>query len=97
MRKIARTDDSIEPEVLRSARSVKYPKLNVSEIPEEICNNSFAKHAINGSSKAKKSKWSNEDIRMELFDKREAAKEKRQQEKLNLIRELFGKPNRLIK
>lgn len=93
LRKIACVDDSIEPEILRSARSVKYPKLNVPEIPEEICNTSLAKHTIDGSPKAKKSKRSNEDIRMELFEKREAAKEKRHQEKLNLIRELFAKPN----
>ncbi|XP_011859950.1 PREDICTED: uncharacterized protein LOC105557346 [Vollenhovia emeryi] len=94
LRKIARADDSIEPEVLRSARSVKYPKLNVPEIPEEICNTSPAKHAIDGSPKAKKSKRSNQDKMMELLEKREAAKEKRHQEKLNLIRELFAKqPN----
>ncbi|KMQ84061.1 had family hydrolase, partial [Lasius niger] len=54
----------------RSARSVKYPKLNVPEIPEEICNTSLAKHAIDGSPKAKKSKRRNEDKRMELFEKK---------------------------
>ncbi|XP_036141612.1 uncharacterized protein LOC105839029 [Monomorium pharaonis] len=93
LHKIARADDSIEPEVLRSARSVKYPKLNVPENPEKICNTNISKHAIDGSPKAKKSKRSNEDIRMEFFEKKEAAKEKRHQEKLNLIRELFAKPN----
>jgi len=52
LRKIAHSDDSIEPEVLRSARNVKYPKLNVPEIPEEIC--SLAKHANDDSPKKKK-------------------------------------------
>jgi hypothetical protein len=92
--KIARADDSIEPEVLRSARSVKYPKLNVPEKdPEEICSTDLAKHAIDGSPKAKRSRRSNQDVRIELFEKKEAAKEKRHQEKLNLIRELFAKRN----
>lgn len=93
LRKIAHSDDSIEPEVLRSARSVKYPKLNAPEIPEKIYNTDLAKHAIDGSPKAKKSKRTNEEIRIELFEKKEAAKERRHKEKLNLIRELFAKEN----
>lgn len=93
--KIARANDSIESEVLRSARSVKYPKLNVpeTETVEEFCNTNLAKHGIDGSSKTKKFKQSNEDKRIQLLEKKEAAKEKRHQEKLNLIRELFAKPN----
>ncbi|KYQ46782.1 hypothetical protein ALC60_14207 [Trachymyrmex zeteki] len=81
LRKIAHSDDSIEPEVLRSVRSVRYPKFNVPEIPEEICSINLAKHAIDGSPKAKKPRRTNEDIRMELFEKKEAAKEKRHKEK----------------
>jgi hypothetical protein len=54
LRKIAHSDDSIEPEVLRSARNVRYPKLNVPEIPEEICGTSLPKHANDDSPKKKK-------------------------------------------
>lgn len=95
LRKIAHSDDSIEPEVLRSVRGVKYPKLNVLEIPEKICDTDLTKHAIDDSPKATKSKRtkSNEEIKIKLFEKKEAAKEKRHQEKLKLIRELFAKQN----
>lgn len=92
LRKIAHSDDSIEPEVLRNARNIKYPKLNVSEI-REICSTSLAKHANNDSPKKKKIKRTNQDVKMELFKEKESAKERRHQEKLNLIRELFAKPN----
>jgi len=92
LRKIAFSDDSIEPEVLRSARSVQYPK-SVPKMPEEICNTSPATHVIDDSPKTKRSKQTNEDKRMVLFEKKEAAKERRHQEKLNLIRELFAKQN----
>jgi len=91
LRKIAHSDDSIEPEVLRSARNVRYPKLNVPEIPEEIC--SLAKHANDDSPKKKKIKRTSQDAKMELFKEKEVAKERRHQEKLNLIRKLFAKPN----
>ncbi|XP_077269098.1 uncharacterized protein LOC143901035 [Temnothorax americanus] len=94
LRKIAHSDDSIEPEVLRSAKIVKYPKLNnAPEISEKMCKTDFAKYAIDGSPKAKKCKRTNEEIRIELFEKKEAAKEKRHKEKLDLIRELFAKEN----
>lgn len=75
LRKIAHSDDSIEPEVLRSARNIKYPKLNVSEIPE-FCSTRLVKHANNDSPKKKKIKRTNQDIKMELFKEKEAAKER---------------------
>lgn len=91
MRKIAHSDDSIEPEVLRSARSVKYPKLN-TKMSEEISNDSVLTHSTDSSPpNVKKSKQNNNDKRMEYWEKKEAAKERRHQEKLSLIRELFAK------
>ncbi|KYN13630.1 hypothetical protein ALC57_14178 [Trachymyrmex cornetzi] len=91
LNKIAHSDDSIEPEVLRSAKSVKYPKLNKSML-EEISNDSALTHSTESSlPKTKKSKSSSGDKRMEYWEKKEAAKERRHQEKLNLIRELFAK------
>jgi len=90
-RKIARSDDSIEPEVLRSARRVKYPKLD-TQMSEEISNDSVSTHSTDSSpSNAKKSKQSNTDKKMEYWEKKEAAKKRRHQEKLRLIRELFAK------
>ncbi|XP_018405475.1 PREDICTED: uncharacterized protein LOC108781859 [Cyphomyrmex costatus] len=91
LRKIAHADDSIEPEVLRSARSVKYPKLN-AEMLEEISNGSASTHSTESlSPKTKKSKPSFVDKKIEYWEKKEAAKEKRHREKLDLIRELFAK------
>jgi len=48
LHKIAHSDDSIEPEVLRSAKSVKYPKLN-TRMSEEICNDSASTHSTESS------------------------------------------------
>lgn len=94
MRKIAHSNDSIEPEVLRSARSVKYPKLS-TRISEEICNDSASTQSSESTDssppKTKQSKPSDIDKRMEYWKNKEAAKERRHQEKLNLIREVFRK------
>jgi len=77
--------------VLRSARRVKYPKLD-TQMSEEISNDSVSTHSTDSSpSNAKKSKQSNTDKKMEYWEKKEAAKERRHQEKLRLIRELFAK------
>lgn len=89
---ISKADDSIKPEVLRSAKSVKYPKKSVVEIisSDKDFNITDIKENINNSPK-KKSKMSCEERKLELFKQKEEAKERRHQEKLQVLRELFNK------
>ncbi|XP_011858505.1 PREDICTED: uncharacterized protein LOC105556053 [Vollenhovia emeryi] len=92
LKKIARSDDSIEPEVLRSARNVKYPKLDAAQmLSEKTCKIGPTTDVTEKSSEVIKARKITQDKRWEYYEKKEAAKEKRHQEKMNLIRELFGK------
>lgn len=98
LEKIAQSDDSIEPEVLRSARSVKYLKKPSKEFESlEIDSNTSDirenfKDPLQEQPPKKKSKvQSSEERRIELFKQKEEAKEKRHLEKMQLLRELFSK------
>lgn len=88
--KIAHSDDSIQPEVLRSAKTVKYPKLDDASMSKEICK-SPTTDDTESSVEIKKARKTNQEKRWEYYEKKEAAKERRHQEKLDLIRELFAK------
>lgn len=93
LREIARADDSIEPEVLRSAKSVRYPKTPLLEIisSDNDSNITDVRENVKDSPPKKKCKLSNEERKLELFKQKEEAKERRHQEKLQLLRELFNK------
>ena len=86
---MSKLDDSIEPEVLRSANSVKYPKQPLRDI-NKLSTSSDTIEAIGYTPPKKKSK-SLEDRKIELFELKMEAKERRHKEKLNLLRELFSK------
>lgn len=90
---ISQADDSIEPEVLRSAKSVKYLKKPLVEIisSDQDSNTIDVRKNIKDSPPKKKFKFSNEERKLELFKQKEDAKERRHQEKLQLLKELFGK------
>lgn len=93
LREIGKADDSIEPEVLRSAKSVIYPKKPLLEIisSDNDSNITDVRENIKDSPPRKKSKLSNEERKLELFKQKEEAKERRHQEKLQLLKELFNK------
>ena len=94
LREISQVDDSIEPEVLRSAKSVKYPKNPLLEISSNKDSNIIVKNIkenVEDFLPPKKCKRSNEEKKLELFKQKEEAKERRHQEKLQLLRELFNK------
>lgn len=93
LREIGQADDSIEPEVLRSAKSVKYPKKPLLEIisSDKDSNITNVMGNVKDSPPKKKFKLSNEEKKLELFKQKEEAKERRHQEKLQLLRELFSK------
>jgi len=93
LRQIAQVDDSIEPEILRSAKSVKYPKKPLHETISLQSNSNITdlKKNMKDSPPKKKFRPSNEDRKIELFKQKEEAKERRHQEKLLLLRELFSK------
>ncbi|KAF5307597.1 hypothetical protein FQR65_LT18377 [Abscondita terminalis] len=86
LREISNLDDSIEPEVLRSAKSVSYPKQSV----QKTISSDEDSHSTDNS-QPKKRKLGIEERKLELFKQKEEAKERRHQEKLQLLRELFGK------
>lgn len=94
LREIGQADDSIEPEVLRSAKSVKYPKkplLEIISFQNQNSNITDVRNNVKDSPPKNKYKLSNEERKLELFKQKEEAKEKRHQEKLQLLRELFSK------
>ncbi|XP_024873272.1 uncharacterized protein LOC112455506 [Temnothorax curvispinosus] len=92
LREISQADDSIEPEVLRSAKSVKYPKRPLLTIISDKDSNIInVDENAKDSSPKRKHKLSNEERKLELFKEKEEAKERRHQEKLQLLRELFSK------
>lgn len=93
LREIGKADDSIEPEVLRSAKSVIYPKKPLLEIisSDKDSNITDVRENIEDSPSRKKRKLSNEEKKQELFKQKEEAKERRHQEKLQLLKELFNK------
>ncbi|XP_077280547.1 uncharacterized protein LOC143907580 [Temnothorax americanus] len=78
LHKIASTDDSIEPEVVRTATGVK--RFKKSDVSVEIKN----------SSPGNKKTVSIAEKLEELHEKTETAREKRHQEKMALIRELWS-------
>jgi len=69
LREICQADDSIEPEVLRSAKSVKYLKKPLIEIisPDKDSNITDMKINIKNSPSKEKCKFSNEKMKLELF------------------------------
>lgn len=92
LREISQVDDSIEPEVLRNAKCVKYPKRPLLEISSSDTDSNITdKENSKDSLPKKKCKVSNEEKKLELFKQKEEAKERRHQEKLQLLRELFSK------
>lgn len=98
LKKIAQCDDSIEPEVLRSQISEVLEKKSLKELAslKKDSNSNIQENMEDVPQEQplkKKSKiqMSNEERRIELFKQKEEAKEKRHQEKMQLIRELFGK------
>ncbi|XP_018393358.1 PREDICTED: uncharacterized protein LOC108772335 [Cyphomyrmex costatus] len=92
LREISQADDSIEPEVLRSAQSVKYLKEAFSrKLSGEDSNTTDESKNVKYSLPKKRCKFSNEERKLELFKQKEEAKERKHQEKLQLLKELFGK------
>jgi hypothetical protein len=93
LREISQADDSIEPEVLRSAKSVKYLKRPLLEINSSDKDSNITDVSENAKDVPPKTKCklSNEERKLELFKQKEEAKERRHQEKLQLLKELFNK------
>lgn len=92
LREIGQADDSIEPEVLRSAKSVKYPKKPLLEITSSNEDSiTDVRENVKDPPPKKKCKLSNEERKLELFKQKEETKERRHQEKLQFLRELFNK------
>lgn len=92
LNEIGLADDSVKPEVLCSAKCV-YPKklLLESNLSDKDSNVTNVEENVNDFLPKKKYKLSFEERKLELFKQKEETKERRHQEKLQILRELFSK------
>lgn len=77
LRKISAADDSIEPEILRGVTNIK------NNLALKSCNLKISNTEVK-----KKTKKSLQDILYDIYERKEAAKQRRHKEKLKLLKEL---------
>lgn len=92
LNEIGLADDSVKPEVLRIAKCVYLKQLLLeSNLSDKDSNVTNVGENVNDFLPKKKYKLSFEERKLELFKQKEETKERRHQEKLQILRELFSK------